>query len=214
MTTDGNKLMREISALILACLLALVTLALYSYAPADPGFNHQAMAGHKTQNLVGIVGAYMASALVDLCGGAAWLWPVFMALAAGVLFFRQFRPAWWRWLGGAILSVMLPVWIEHGSAALGLSGTGMAGGGFVGRSLEGFFQRNLGGPGAWGQAAKLTPTPGGEVIYFGTSVAVSRDGPWIAAGAPWYDVTGFDDGAAYVFRWEWPYRLFLPLIVK
>ncbi|NLW80946.1 MAG: AAA family ATPase [Desulfovibrionales bacterium] len=147
MTTDGNKLMREISALILACLLALVTLALYSYAPADPGFNHQAMAGHKTQNLVGIVGAYMASALVDLCGGAAWLWPVFMALAAGVLFFRQFRPAWWRWLGGAILSVMLPVWIEHGSAALGLSGTGMAGGGFVGRSLEGFFQRNLGGYG-------------------------------------------------------------------
>ena len=87
-------------------------------------------------------------------------------------------------------------------------------GGSEGQGAVYLFQRNLGGPDAWGQAAKLTPTPGAEVIYFGTSVAVSRDGTWIAAGAPWYDVTGFDDGAAYVFCWEWPYRFFLPLMVK
>ena len=85
MTTDGNKLLREICALIFACSLALATLALYSFSPEDASFNHQAMAGHKTRNLVGTLGAYVAGGLVDLCGAAAWLWPVFCALAALLL---------------------------------------------------------------------------------------------------------------------------------
>ncbi|MDP3430731.1 MAG: DNA translocase FtsK 4TM domain-containing protein, partial [Desulfomicrobium sp.] len=98
MTKDGNKLVREICALVFACSLALVTLALFSFSPADPGFNHQAVAGHKTQNLVGTLGAYVAGGLVDLCGAAAWLWPVFFALAAAMLFFPAFRPSWLRWV--------------------------------------------------------------------------------------------------------------------
>ena len=144
MTTDGNKLVREIWALVLACSLALVTLALYSYSPQDPSFNHQAVAGHKTRNLVGILGAYVAGGLVDLCGAAAWLWPIFFALGAALLFFPRFRPSWLRWCGGILLAALLPIWVHFTVLRLGLPGTGMAGGGFVGRSLYNLLQRIFG----------------------------------------------------------------------
>ena len=144
MTTDGNKLVREICALIFACSLALVTLALYSFSPQDPGFNHQAVAGHKTQNFIGTLGAYVAGGLVDLGGAAAWLCPVFLALGAGMLFFPGFRPSWTRWVGGMLLAVLLPLWIQYGAVQLELPGTGMASGGFVGRSLHDVMSRVFG----------------------------------------------------------------------
>ena len=144
MTTDGNKLVREICALIFACSLALVTLALYSFSPQDPGFNHQAVAGHKTQNFIGTLGAYVAGGLVDLGGAAAWLCPVFLALGAGMLFFPGFRPNWTRWVGGMLLAVLLPLWIQYGAVQLELPGTGMASGGFVGRSLHDVMSRVFG----------------------------------------------------------------------
>jgi S-DNA-T family DNA segregation ATPase FtsK/SpoIIIE len=144
MTTDGNKLVREICALVFACSLALVTLALYSFSPHDPSFNHQAVAGHRTSNLVGTLGAYVAGGLVDLCGGAAWLWPVFFALAAAMLFLPRFRPSWLRWCGGILLALLTPVWIHFIVLKLGLPGTGMAGGGFTGRFLLALLHRLLG----------------------------------------------------------------------
>jgi S-DNA-T family DNA segregation ATPase FtsK/SpoIIIE len=164
MTKDGNKLVREICALVFACSLALVTLALFSFSPADPGFNHQAVAGHKTQNLVGTLGAYVAGGLVDLCGAAAWLWPVFFALAAAMLFFPAFRPSWLRWVGGILLAVLLPIWIHFGALHLGLSGTGMASGGFIGRSLYALLQRIFGNYGFVLVAACLTLI-GGRLLF-------------------------------------------------
>ena len=164
MTKDGNKLVREICALVFACSLALVTLALFSFSPADPGFNHQAVAGHKTQNLVGTLGAYVAGGLVDLCGAAAWLWPVFFALAAAMLFFPAFRPSWLRWVGGILLAVLLPIWIHFGALHLGLSGTGMASGGFIGRSLYALLQRIFGNYGFVLVAVCLTLI-GGRLLF-------------------------------------------------
>jgi DNA segregation ATPase FtsK/SpoIIIE, S-DNA-T family len=164
MTKDGNKLVREICALVFACSLALVTLALFSFSPADPGFNHQAVAGHKTQNLVGTLGAYVAGGLVDLCGAAAWLWPVFFALAAAMLFFPAFRPSWLRWVGGILLAVLLPIWVHFGALHLGLPGTGMASGGFIGRSLYALLQRIFGNYGFVLVAVCLTLI-GGRLLF-------------------------------------------------
>jgi S-DNA-T family DNA segregation ATPase FtsK/SpoIIIE len=164
MTKDGNKLVREICALVFACSLALVTLALYSFSPEDPGFNHQSVAGHKTQNLVGTLGAYVAGGLVDLCGAAAWLWPVFFALAAAMLFFPAFRPPWLRWVGGILLAVLFPIWLHFGALHLGLPGTGMAGGGFVGRSLYAMLQRIFGNYGFVLVAVCLTLI-GGRLLF-------------------------------------------------
>ena len=180
MTTDGNKLLREICALIFACSLALATLALYSFSPEDPSFNHQAMAGHKTRNLVGTLGAYVAGGLVDLCGAAAWLWPVFFALAAGMLFFPRFRPSWLRWTGGILLGVLLPIWIHFAVLRMGLPGTGMAGGGFVGRSLYALLQRVFGDYGFVLVAACLTMIALRLLIGMPYRVAVDTAAAWIA----------------------------------
>lgn len=144
MTTDGNKLVREISALILACTLVLVTLALYSFSPEDPGFNHQAVSGHVTVNLVGTFGAYVAGGLVDLAGAAAWLSPVFFGVISGLLFFPSFRPSWLRWLGGLMLVVIVPVWMQYLFPRFGLSGLDMQSGGFIGRFLLGILEHLVG----------------------------------------------------------------------
>ncbi len=180
MTKDGNKLVREICALVFACSLALVTLALYSFSPADPGFNHQAVAGHKTQNLVGTLGAYVAGGLVDLCGAAAWLWPVFFALAAAMLFFPSFRPSWLRWVGGILLAVMLPVWVHFGTLHMGLAGTGMASGGFVGRSLYAMLQRIFGDYGFVLVAVCLTLIGGRLLIGMSYRALLEKCAPALA----------------------------------
>lgn len=180
MTTDGNKLLREICALVFACSLALATLALYSFSPEDASFNHQAMAGHTTRNLVGTLGAYVAGGLVDLCGAAAWLWPVFFALAAGMLFFPRFRPSWLRWTGGILLGVLLPVWIHFAVLRMGLPGTGMAGGGFVGRSLYALLQRVFGDYGFVLVAACLTMIGLRLLVGMPYRVAVDKAAAWIA----------------------------------
>lgn len=211
MTTDGNKLLREICALIFACSLALATLALYSFSPEDASFNHQAMAGHKTRNLVGTLGAYVAGGLVDLCGAAAWLWPVFFALAAGMLFFPRFRPSWLRWTGGILLGVMLPIWIHFAVLNMGLPGTGMAGGGFVGRSLYALLQRVFGDYGFVLVAACLTMIGLRLLIGMPYRVAADKVGAWIAVvrcfvdrGAAWLKPAGPDTAAPSVRKEERP----------
>ncbi|RKZ12256.1 hypothetical protein DRQ53_15040, partial [bacterium] len=60
------------------------------------------------------------------------------------------------------------------------------------------FQRDQGGPGAWGQAAKITPGDGAEYDYFGGSVSISGDTAIV--GAYGDDDTGSNSGSAYVFQ--------------
>ncbi len=196
MTTDGNKLVREICALVLACSLALVTLALYSYSPDDPGFNHQAVAGHKTANLVGTLGAYVAGMLVDFCGMAAWLWPLFFALAAGMLFFPRLRPSWLRWAGGILLAVLFPIWVHFVTLRLGLPGTGMAGGGFVGRSLYALLHRVFGDYGFVLVAICLTLIGGRLLFALPYRAAIEKCAAW-ASGlrALWLRLSQWRDRA-------------------
>ncbi|HSJ57899.1 MAG TPA: FG-GAP repeat protein [Anaerolineae bacterium] len=60
------------------------------------------------------------------------------------------------------------------------------------------FLRDLGGPNAWGQAAKLTAADGAAYDLFGRSVAVSLD--TVVVGATGVDVgSNAEQGAAYVF---------------
>jgi hypothetical protein len=61
------------------------------------------------------------------------------------------------------------------------------------------FERNQGGPDAWGQIAHITATDGAGYDYFGKAVAISSD--TIVAGAHYHDVDGNENqGAAYVFE--------------
>jgi hypothetical protein len=64
------------------------------------------------------------------------------------------------------------------------------------------FQRDRGGPDAWGQVAKITPADAGRERYFGTSVAVDGDVAVIGSFAD--DEVGSGSGSAYVFVIEEP----------
>jgi hypothetical protein len=59
------------------------------------------------------------------------------------------------------------------------------------------FQRDQGGPGSWGQVAKITPTDGAGGDRFGFSVSVSGNAAVI--GTPQDDDGGDNSGSSYVF---------------
>jgi hypothetical protein len=60
------------------------------------------------------------------------------------------------------------------------------------------FQRNAGGPGNWGQVAKLTASDGAAGDRFGMSVSISGD--TVVVGARLDDDNGDDSGSAYLFE--------------
>jgi hypothetical protein len=59
------------------------------------------------------------------------------------------------------------------------------------------FERNAGGPDAWGETKVLTASDGARDDQFGWAVAVSGD--TVAIGSHRADVDGLDDGAVYVY---------------
>ena len=60
------------------------------------------------------------------------------------------------------------------------------------------FERNAGGPGAWGEVAQLVPDDLQEVALFGHAVDI--DGEWAVVGSPNDDDAGANAGAAYIYR--------------
>ncbi len=60
------------------------------------------------------------------------------------------------------------------------------------------FERNLGGPNAWGEAKKLLASDGEALDHFGLSVAISGD--TVTVGAPRDDVGGVNIGSAYLYQ--------------
>ena len=60
------------------------------------------------------------------------------------------------------------------------------------------FQRDHGGPGAWGKVAKITPEESASGDHFGFSVAIDEDS--VVVGAEGSDDNDSDSGSAYVFR--------------
>jgi DNA segregation ATPase FtsK/SpoIIIE, S-DNA-T family len=80
-----NTRQNEIIAIALCALGVLLTLCLFSYRPNDPSW---ASAGQReTHNLVGAVGAWVAAALFQAIGLAAYLLPLLLLAAA----WRRFR---------------------------------------------------------------------------------------------------------------------------
>src|SRR5918998_5295032 len=80
-----NTRRNEIIAIALCALGVLFALCLLSYRPDDPSWNAAGQA--ETGNLVGAVGANVASALFQGVGLAAYLLPLLLLAAA----WRRFR---------------------------------------------------------------------------------------------------------------------------
>lgn len=89
----------------------------------------------------------------------------------------------------------IAVALDGGTAVVGAWGVGdrepLSGSAYV-------FERDRGGPGAWGQTARLTASDGAMGDLFGEAVAISGD--TIVVGAWHHDGVGADSGAAYVFE--------------
>ena len=101
--------------------------------------------------------------------------------------------------------------------AVGLSGDRIVVGAsqvnIAGQSDQGavyIFQRNQGGPDAWGQAAWLLAADGTASDRFGASLAVC--GTTLAVGAPWAEPgVSLEDGIVYIFN-EQPPTIYLPFV--
>ncbi|NCC24061.1 MAG: DNA translocase FtsK, partial [Deltaproteobacteria bacterium] len=133
-TIDGNKLGREITAVVLFFLAAFMSLSLFSYSVQDPTFG-TAYHGGGIRNLAGPMGSYASGFLVELFGMAAWIWPVLTLYVGLCLMFSLFRFAWWRWLGIAMLVAVTLSLLER-EILVGKSVLEMSGGGYLGRSMH------------------------------------------------------------------------------
>ncbi|HXH64939.1 MAG TPA: DNA translocase FtsK 4TM domain-containing protein, partial [Mariprofundaceae bacterium] len=140
-----KALLREVTAVVLAGVAAMMALALATFTARDPSFDH-AIAHTRVANQAGIVGAYAADALYQLLGYGGWL----LVVLAGVLALRM---AMGRapYLGGWTALFWLPFMVGI-AALMHAHGAGLSAwlpslpagpGGAIGRLFDGSLVRPL-----------------------------------------------------------------------
>ncbi|HKJ84368.1 MAG TPA: DNA translocase FtsK 4TM domain-containing protein, partial [Mariprofundaceae bacterium] len=102
----GSALLREAAAFVLAGLTVICGLALYSFSPHDPSFNHATSSPAK--NLVGIAGAYLSDFFYQLLGYGVWLLLLLM-VALTIRVAAGMRPWFGQWTSLFWLPVLLGV---------------------------------------------------------------------------------------------------------
>jgi S-DNA-T family DNA segregation ATPase FtsK/SpoIIIE len=106
---EKGRLNREIWGIVISVTALLIIISLFSYNPHDRSLNTPS-GTLQTENWGGFVGAYMADFLLQGLGLAAYLLPLFMAVAAGQLFranSHKFR--WTTAVGYGVLLVSIDV---------------------------------------------------------------------------------------------------------
>ncbi len=83
-----RHVMSEAVGMLLAAVVVALGIALYSFSPLDPSFNH-AISGNVISNQAGLVGAYAADFFYQLFGYAAWLWLLLLAVVVYRLMRRR-----------------------------------------------------------------------------------------------------------------------------
>jgi DNA segregation ATPase FtsK/SpoIIIE, S-DNA-T family len=115
-TPTRNRRLNEIIGMVVLVAAALLLLALASYTPTDPSFNTvgRYVTGRPAHNWTGMVGAYLADAMLQLIGVAAFFLPLVLG-RLGICWMRS-RPA------GSPLAktVGLGMWVIFGPAAIAL----------------------------------------------------------------------------------------------
>ena len=94
-----ERLLREVALWGAASISLILLVALFSYAPEDPGWSSSG--GGSVQNLIGPTGAWLADVLLSLAGYVAYVLPV-MVFLMGLVLYRgriegdvlQIAPAW------------------------------------------------------------------------------------------------------------------------
>ena len=158
---------REIVGILLVTLAALIFLSLWSFSLHDVGWSglpesDTVAERGSPQNLVGLVGAYIAKGLIWLAGSAALVIP-FVILLYGIRVFQTERKSFTTILGSVLLILGLStlVWLHHPVSVQVLE-DGITSGVYAGHA------------GAW-TAGKLEPLFGrwGSTILLGALLLVS-----------------------------------------
>jgi DNA segregation ATPase FtsK/SpoIIIE, S-DNA-T family len=115
-TPTRNRRLNEILGMVVLVSAGLLLLALVSYTPTDPSFDTvgQYVKGRPAHNWTGMVGAYLADAMLQLIGVAAFFLPLVLG-RLGVCWMRS-RPA-----GSPLAKTIgLGMWVVFGPAAIAL----------------------------------------------------------------------------------------------
>ena len=115
-TPTRNQRLNEVLGLIVLVAATLLALALVSYTPADPSFDTVGAraAAHPAQNWAGVLGAYVADALLQLLGVAAFFLPLLL-VRLGVCWMRS------RLAGSPLAKwTGLVLWVVFAPAAVAL----------------------------------------------------------------------------------------------
>jgi DNA segregation ATPase FtsK/SpoIIIE, S-DNA-T family len=107
----GNRRLNELVGFLLCVSALLLFLALASYSPLDPSWDSASVltGSHAARNWIGIVGAYLADALLQFFGVGAFLLVIFPALL-GARWFRssKVQSPLAKSLGGIWLMMFIP----------------------------------------------------------------------------------------------------------
>lgn len=95
--------LREGALFLSLFIAAYILIALFTYAPGDPGWSQSSHSGH-VQNLGGLAGAWFADVVLALFGYLAYLIPVMLGYA-GWLIFRQLPLHQEEWRGLSLRGV-------------------------------------------------------------------------------------------------------------
>ena len=115
-TPTRNRRLNEIIGLTVLVGAALLLLALATYTPSDPSFNTVGayLTGRPAHNWTGIVGAYLADAMLQMVGVAAFFLPLVLGRLG--LCWMWSRPA-----GSPLAKTIgLGLWVIFGPAAIAL----------------------------------------------------------------------------------------------
>jgi S-DNA-T family DNA segregation ATPase FtsK/SpoIIIE len=115
-TPTRNRRLNEIIGMVVLVSAALLLLALASYTPTDPSFNTVGhyVTGRPAHNWTGMVGAYLADAMLQLIGVAAFFLPLVLG-RLGICWMRS-RPA-----GSPLAKTIgLGMWVVFAPAAIAL----------------------------------------------------------------------------------------------
>jgi S-DNA-T family DNA segregation ATPase FtsK/SpoIIIE len=115
-TPTRNRRLNEIIGMVVLVGAALLLLALASYTPTDPSFNTvgRYVTGRPAHNWTGMVGAYIADAMLQLIGVAAFFLPLVLG-RLGICWMRS-RPA-----GSPFAKTIgLAMWVVFAPAAIAL----------------------------------------------------------------------------------------------
>ena len=115
-TPTRNRRLNEIIGMVVLVAAALLLLALVSYTPTDPSFNTvgRYATGRPAHNWTGMVGAYLADAMLQLIGVAAFFLPLVLG-RLGICWMRS-RPA-----GSPMAKTIgLGMWVVFAPAAIAL----------------------------------------------------------------------------------------------